>query len=447
MRALEQSATAVWSALQGDPRVALHGDPGVGFLYRPGELLVDESPDRRSDAVRAEVESLIARHGGVRRPARVEDGAPGDDPLQELSIARYDLPSTVDVPAVAWDLQVRFDAEELRDRSGVDVALDAPGFNWPEARAALRRGVVAQPVASPNHVLPSAQHWLFGPCGLPAVADPPADPSPDRLTVGQGVGIAILDSGWAPNPSLLLQGHRTGPDDLDLDIVKRSGLIRSASGGHGTFVAGVIRQAAPGATIVPIRTLDNGLTDDAQLASDLLLARDTVPGLRLVNLSLGGPTQNGWPPAATGIAITALQGAAPDDDVLVVAAAGNNHSSTRFHPAACWGADPDRFRNVVSVGALRTGSRAAGFSNFGPWVRASAPGVDITSSYAYGRLLTPSGPLDFAGGARWSGTSFAAPHVTGQLAAQMTAGTSAAQALAQLKGAGTTVTDLGVGIL
>jgi hypothetical protein len=448
-RSLDQSATAYWSRLLGDPRIAVHGDADEGFLYRPGQLLVDESPDRRSASIRAEVEARIASYGGGRRSTDVvdEDGNEVRDPLAELSIARFDLPLSVDVPALAWELQVRYDAEELRDRSGVEVDIEAPGFNWPEARAALRRGVVATPVASPNQVLPSAQHWKFGPGGLPEVAPPPPDPSPAAQELGHGVVVAILDSGWAPNPSALLAGHRTGPDDVDLDVVTRANLIRSPNGGHGTFVAGLIRQAAPGATILPIRTLDNGLTDDAELAADLLQARAARPDLRLVNLSLGGPTQNGWPPLATSSAIRSLQAADPEDDVLVFAAAGNDGSTTRFFPAACWGADPDLFRNVIGVGALRSGTRGAIFSNRGPWVRASAPGVDLVSTYAYGRLLTPTGPRDFAGGARWSGTSFATPYVVGQIAAAMTAGDSATQALGRLKLAGTQVTDLGTGII
>jgi hypothetical protein len=64
---------------------------------------------------------------------------------------------------------------------------------------------------------------------------------------------------------------------------------------------------------------------------------------------------------------------------------------------------------------------AAPFTNFGPWVRACAPGVDIVS-----RFFVPKGgdpetlPTDgddqhFDGWASWSGTSFAAPIVVGAL--------------------------------
>ena len=59
-------------------------------------------------------------------------------------------------------------------------------------------------------------------------------------------------------------------------------------------------------------------------------------------------------------------------DSLVVAAAGNNSSPRPFYPAA--------LPEVVAVGALDAGGRAW-FSNFGPWVDACAPGVDVLSTY------------------------------------------------------------------
>ena len=95
---------------------------------------------------------------------------------------------------------------------------------------------------------------------------------------------------------------------------------------------------------------------------------------------------------------------------LGVAAAGNQQTCRPYFPAA--------FPEIVGVGALAADGRAW-FSNFGPWVDACAPGVDVVSTFfvdvaepAFGRHAERR----FEGFARWSGTSFSAPKVAAALA-------------------------------
>jgi subtilisin family serine protease len=72
----------------------------------------------------------------------------------------------------------------------------------------------------------------------------------------------------------------------------------------------------------------------------------------------------------------------------------------------------------MSVGALdqpdeNGEQRPAVFSNYGNWVNAWAPGVDLVSDYAGNGLEFLYGDdstLPFHGCAQWSGTSFATPH-------------------------------------
>jgi len=74
----------------------------------------------------------------------------------------------------------------------------------------------------------------------------------------------------------------------------------------------------------------------------------------------------------------------------------------------------------VSVGSVEAHGRAH-YSNFGPWVRACAPGTDLTSTF-FTKFEGKAGPVpngpdpdDFTGWAKWTGTSFSAPVVVAAL--------------------------------
>ena len=93
--------------------------------------------------------------------------------------------------------------------------------------------------------------------------------------------------------------------------------------------------------------------------------------------------------------------------VVFVSSAGNDSSCRPTWPAS--------FENVIAVGALGPHG-PAWFTNFGPWVDACAPGVDIVSTFY--DLTDEAGydGEDFDGWASWSGTSFSAPIVAASIA-------------------------------
>jgi subtilisin family serine protease len=123
----------------------------------------------------------------------------------------------------------------------------------------------------------------------------------------------------------------------------------------------------------------------ADVAAAIETAADD--GAQVINLSLGMDS----PSATLHAAITYAQ----DGGALVVASAGNQGTGVPHYPAAWPG--------VLAVAGTSPGDLVAPFSNHGSWIGVSAPAVDLYSTY----------PGGYASG---SGTSFAAPLVSGEAA-------------------------------
>ena len=234
--------------------------------------------------------------------------------------------------------------------------------------------------------------------------------------------------------------------------------------GHGTFIAGVVRQRSPQAVIlsVPVMASDGAaLEDDVVTALSLLLERHraakAAPGtiahgvLDVLNLSLGYYHET--PEDADDTALHDLLQDFADEGVVVVACAGNDATRARFFPAAFAVAGQE---GLVGVGATNPDDRSVAlFSNVGDWVTAHAPGAGIVSTVPTtlsGSLQSvvrvddvgpgPRAGVDFddfsSGFAVWSGTSFASPWIAGEVAAEivrsgptLAGGTSRARSAAQ----------------
>jgi subtilisin family serine protease len=231
-----------------------------------------------------------------------------------------------------------------------------------------------------------------------------------------------------------------GPLDGQLDEVA----------GHGTFIAGIVRQTAPDADILAVRVADAlGMVEESNLLAvleDLAILvhrhRTRRKGGRpidVLSLSLGyyhETPQDGLYTRALYDLLAILRGLG----TTVVVSAGNDAIDRPTFPASLWdwpGSDngilPDGGAPLISVGALNPDRRTTAlFSNVGPWVRTFAPGAAVVSTLPdfyggiqasarddeYERERLTIGPEDFRGGfAVWSGTSFAAPWVAGRVAA------------------------------
>ncbi len=211
--------------------------------------------------------------------------------------------------------------------------------------------------------------------------------------------------------------------------------------GHGTFIAGIIRQVAPDAEVAVARVMAG---DGVAYESDVLAGLERLvkqveeaqaPGgnpadmIDVLSISIGYYCETVEDEAETS-EFARLLGRLADLGVLVVAAAGNDATTRPFFPAALATMPPEGGGHpVLSVGALNPNGTKAFFSNQAPWVHAWATGAAVVSTFP--KLRGSTGPAsairdldresldpdDFTSGfAMWHGTSFAGPHAAAALA-------------------------------
>ena len=181
--------------------------------------------------------------------------------------------------------------------------------------------------------------------------------------------------------------------------------------GHGTLVAGIVG-ALTDNTIGVTGTAWNvrlmavrigwsdfgaplGLVDMSYVAQGIRYA--TRNGASVINCSFATLNQSGLY-AAVDDAIA--------NGVTIVAASGNGGAP---HELA------DR-EDVIAVAATDANDVVAGFSNLGSFVDLSAPGVQLTSTFVAHLAPDSIGERQPTYAANMSGTSFAAPQVTGAVA-------------------------------
>lgn len=231
-----------------------------------------------------------------------------------------------------------------------------------------------------------AEQWAVEQLDLPAIW-PHAS--------GVGVVVAVVDTGVDLDHPDLAGKLVAGIDLVDGDDRPDD------SNGHGTHVAGIVAATtgngvgvsgvAPGAKIMPVRVLgDDGVGDDATIAEGIDWA--VANGADVVNLSLG----------MSGVVARLAKGGplnpairrAEAAGVVVVAAAGNEGQTRRVYRLGV---------PVLVVNAVGSDGVVAEFSNVGDARAVAAPGVDILSTVPDGYDVL-------------SGTSMAAPIVSGTVA-------------------------------
>jgi hypothetical protein len=234
--------------------------------------------------------------------------------------------------------------------------------------------------------------------GTPRPAEA-TDLRPRDVTAGVRSRLAVVDTGIVPQP-WLDGAYRCDPDT----VLDPAAVVDEPAAHHGTFVAGLVLQAAGGCQLWIEKGLrTEGDTDSWSLATTL--ADLAERGVDVVNLSLGCFTDDDQPPLVLQRAVDCFGG-----DAVVVAAAGNYATTPRdpsWTPGAVRPSFPAALQNVVAVGSVDEAWTNSDFSPVAPWIDVRAVGGDVASTYG--------GPGDDAF-RTWSGTSFAAATVSGVLA-------------------------------
>lgn len=203
---------------------------------------------------------------------------------------------------------------------------------------------------------------------------------------GAGVYAFIIDTGIRPDhvefTGRLLPGYNVVADSNGTNDCN----------GHGTHVSGTVGGTiwgvAKGVSLIPVRVLD---CSGSGSYSGVIAGVDWVAGSTLrpavANMSLGG--------SASSSVNSAVAGAVSKGVTMVVAAGNSNADACNSSPAS----EP----SAITVGATGSDDARASYSNYGSCLDIFAPGSAITS--AWNTSASASNTI--------SGTSMAAPHVTG----------------------------------
>ncbi|OLF06510.1 hypothetical protein BLA60_31585 [Actinophytocola xinjiangensis] len=214
---------------------------------------------------------------------------------------------------------------------------------------------------------------------------------------GAGVTVAVLDTGV----------DQTHPDLAGREVAEANfsdSPDNTDRAGHGTHVASTVagageryRGVAPGARLLDGKVLDdNGWGSDSSIITGMEWAAEH--GARIVNLSLGGEDTPGIDPLEQ-----TVNRLSAEHGMLFVTAAGNSYRPRTIDSPASAAA-------ALAVSAVDLDGVVADFASRGPGLdnvvkpEITAPGVDITAAAPGGGYET------------MSGTSMAAPHVSGAAA-------------------------------
>lgn len=209
-----------------------------------------------------------------------------------------------------------------------------------------------------------------------------------KKTEGSPVRVAVLDTGIAKHPDLrVVQSFNTINQKPVRDL-----------NGHGTHVAGTIAALRNSFGVVGVAPKARLYAVKAFNANGNAYTSDIIQGIawcirhrmQVINMSFGLTKYSA--------SLQHIIRKAYRQGIVMVASCGNSgiNNGTIDYPA--------RFSETIAVAATTENNQIANFSSRGAGINVAAPGEDVCSTYlnsSYTKL---------------SGTSMAAPHVTGTVA-------------------------------
>lgn len=215
-------------------------------------------------------------------------------------------------------------------------------------------------------------------------------PDVHKLSEGEGVRIAVLDTGASEHPDVgelaFMLNTTNSPTPFDRQ-------------GHGTHVQGTIRMlrngvggigVAPKATLGSIKVLgDDGAGSNRWIRDGIYKAIDQK--VDIISMSLGGP----YDPGIEQACMDAIQ-----SGIFIICAAGND-GLVPGQDTIGW---PARLGATIAIASYNAEGKISEYSSRGPEVDFAFPGENIFSTWVGGKYR------------RISGTSMATPFCSGTVA-------------------------------
>lgn len=215
----------------------------------------------------------------------------------------------------------------------------------------------------------------------------------DITTGNTTIKVAVVDDAVLTTHPDLIPNLVAGRDVADND---NDPMPNQTGMSHGTHVAGIVSAATNNGVgvasigfsvkIIPVKA-SNSSTSITDAYAGVVWAYQN--GAHVINMSWGG---SGYSQTGQNIMNNSANAGCVN-----VAAAGNDGVTTVFYPAG--------YTNVISVASTTTTDAKSSFSNYGSWIKVSAPGSSIRSTYFNSSYSPTYANLD--------GTSMASPMVAG----------------------------------